>query len=153
MGIKATATKTADEIAHLSMLEQFHTIWQQITDENGNPYEYTLEDTEFTPPDRRDPPIDTNWARFVIRPNTSNQRSLSGRRFERRGNLGIQVFVTISIGIGEMSRITSLLKRGLEAKRLSNGVRFFGVEQQNLGVSNGYLQTNLVVEYLWLENK
>lgn len=98
-------------------------------------------------------PKDTTvtWARFVIRHATGGNVSLGSangtKRYNRAGVLAVQLFTPIGLGYSTTDLLTSIIMEAYEKGSTPNGVWFRNVRLVEVGVTDGWNQTNVISEF------
>lgn len=95
--------------------QRFITAWEaeMPLDDLGN-VAYTFEGEGFEAP--------ANWARVTVLHASARQTSAGGtgtRRFERRGNVFVQLFTDVELGRRAASRLADVARTVFEAQRVS----------------------------------
>lgn len=137
----ATFREAQDE-----MLALFKTVW----DATGHPalYENVADDPPTTA---------TPWARITLQHFPGGQRSLAGeagaRRWERNGQIIVQVFTPIGKGTGEAYDLAKIVADAYEGKATASQVWFRGVRVNNIGPDGAWFQLNVIVQFTYDEVK
>lgn len=134
------------EEARQEILTTFKTAW----DTTGHPayYENIREDlTSSVEP----------WARVTLRHVTGNNVSLTGslglQRFERTGNLTVQVFVPMGEGLTEGLTLAKVIADAFEGVSTTSGVWFRNTRVNEIGPDGSWFQINVIVDFLYDEVK
>ena len=106
---------------------------------------------------RFDPPDDEIWLRFSVRHFTRNQVSLGdvgGRKYERRGSVFVQCFAPQKDGMKGTDDVVAEVVTILEGKTLTpDNVRLFSANVREIGLLDGYHQTNVEVPFFYQETR
>lgn len=106
-----------------------------------------------------DPPLaDKPFARISVQHSTSNQSTFGetgGRRFRRAGLVIVQVFAPISAGGGVAlaERLAMIARDTYEGKGTPSGIWFRNAQIREIGATETWLQFNVVVEFIYDEQK
>ena len=138
-------TATFEE-ARQEILTTFKTAW----DTTGHPayYENIREDlTSSVEP----------WARVTLRHVTGRNASITGgignQRFERTGNLMVQVFVPTGEGLTEGLTLAKVVADAFEGVSTASGVWFRNTRVNEIGSEGSWFQINVIVDFLYDEVK
>ncbi len=97
------------------------------------------------------------WARVQVRTVTGNQASLSGDlgtlRWDRGGNVIIQIFVPLGEGLSEAKQLVKIVLDAYEGVTTPNGVWFRNARQNEVGSDGVWHQTNVIVDFTYDEIK
>lgn len=99
---------------------------------------------------------DAPWARVTVRHNDGQQRSMGtrgNRRFERSGQVIIQVFAPKSEGVTLRSKLGKIAIDSLEGNSTPGGVWFRNVRAQELGPDGAWSRVNVVADFSYDEIK
>jgi hypothetical protein len=139
--LSATITEARDQILAL-----FKAAW----DTTG--YTAIYDDRPGSTPDTTDP-----WARATVRHNTGRQATLAdatgARRYDRLGLATFQVFTPVGDGVKLADELSQLLVDAYEGKSTAGGIWFFNVRANEIGVADGWRQTNVIAEFRYQQQK
>jgi hypothetical protein len=110
---------------------------------------FTFEDEKFTPPSA------APWVRTVVRNLLGTQRTLGptgARRFARSALVLVDVFVPAGAGM-KISDALATLVRGIFEGVSFEGLEFFAGTVQEIGVSDGWHQTQVECPFSYEETK
>ncbi len=97
------------------------------------------------------------WARVVLRNVTGQQGSLSGalgtQRWDREGNVIIQVFVPAGEGLSRSKNLVKIVVDAFEGVATPLNVRFRNVRTNEIGESGEWFQVNVIADFLFDEIK
>lgn len=140
----ATITEARD-----SILSVFKSAFDANVETQNIPVEYddrtSVEDHD----------ANSQWARVTVKhnPNAFGQASLSGevgtKRFKREGFIIIQIFNPVNKGMVESDIIVQILLDAFEGKDTLNGIWFFNVGAEEIGVSAAWNQVNVKAEFIY----
>lgn len=100
------------------------------------------------------PRSDLPWARASVQHNFSTQRTLGttgNRRFERTGNVIIQLFNPRSVeqGMRLPDALADIAVRAYEGNAAPNGAWFRDVRYQEIGFSEPWFQVNVIADFVY----
>lgn len=100
---------------------------------------------------KTDRPTDGGFLRLNLHHTGGDQRTMGSegnRKFERLGMLTIQVFTAIGDGQTKSDLIVDIIKNIFEGRKSSvSGIWFRAVTWKRVGVSAGFWQTNIFVNF------
>ncbi len=100
-----------------------------------------------------DPPTDvaTPWLRFTAKHATGGNASLGGaagkKRRHRGGILAVQVFTKPGDGRSTADALVAIIQQAYESGSTGNGVWYRNVRFQEVGLSGGFQQTNVLADF------
>jgi hypothetical protein len=97
------------------------------------------------------------WIRMAVLHQTGGQESLGGvgdRKFMRAGQVVFQVFEPLNAGTSATDRLVQDIRLMFEGARIAgNTVRFTDAQINEVGVSDGWYQTNLNISFEYDEQR
>lgn len=134
------------QVAKDEILGLFKTAW----DTTG--YEAIYENVGDDPPGSADP-----WARATLRHFAGGQASLANdngrRRWEREGNIVIQIFVPAGDGLSEAYDLAKIVADAYEGAATASQVWFRNVRIQEVGPDKSWFQVNVIADFTYDEVK
>lgn len=132
------------EQARDEMLSVFRTAWQAA--QPIAPVQYPNVGQALAPPKTQGP-----WARVVVAHATGGQRTLAGeagtRRFGRVGILTAQIFAPVGGGTDLAYNLAQLVVDAYEGQSTPGGAWFRNTRVNEVGVSDGWFQLNVLVDF------
>lgn len=105
----------------------------------------------FPDKEETEKPTKEPWARVTLRHADGEQATLanhgSRRRWQRSGNLFVQVFTPVGEGLSRSYDLCKILTDALEGKSTARGVWFRNVRLNEIGTSDAWYQIN--IEATW----
>lgn len=99
----------------------------------------------------------TPWARATLRHGAGRNSSLTGgignQRFERTGNLIVQVFVPTGEGLTEGLTLAKVVSDAFEGVSTTSGVWFRNVTINEIGPDGQWFQINVLIDFIYDEVK
>lgn len=98
---------------------------------------------------------DGSWARITIKHADGGQLGFGAqtKRFNRKGTVFVQLFTKPSDGLRQSDLLTKIVTDAIEGKTTASGVWFTHVRVQDVGVSSGTWQTNVLADFSYDEVK
>ena len=107
--------------------------------------------------DEFDPPVDSPWARMVIKHNGAPQKTLgrpTTRKFDRLGSMFIQVFTPQREGTRRSSELIQRVVDGFEGARISGtSICFNDVIPREVGPTDHWYQVTIECEFRYTDIK
>ena len=107
--------------------------------------------------DSNPPPVDSPWARVILRHTTGRQATLANAqgqsRFRREGILTVSVFVKRGFGLPRSPDLATIVRDAFEGKSSPGGVWFRNVRIVEVGADGSWFIKNVVVEFTYDEIK
>lgn len=132
------------------ILALFKATWDASgLDSNGQPVKAVYDDTAEERPEQGQP-----WVRLMVKHTTGGQATVGGRpgqkRFRRFGILTVQVFTPFGQGLTLSDTLVNVVLGIFEGQQASlDGAFFYNCRPQEIGQSDDWHQTNVVVEFQW----
>lgn len=127
------------------------TVYQAFVDGIGLPVaQYTFANENFTPP----PSLP--WVRLSVQHQTGNQETLGAvgnRRFERAGQITMQIFVVKDDGLRDMDALIATCRGLFEGRTLTGPIRCTDADVQEIGNDGPWFQVNIDVNFAYEETR
>ena len=139
-------------IANDLILKRFIAEWEDRTI-------FTFENSQFTPPGLGIPGDTSDvaaWTRVVVRGRESFQETIGAtgnRKFQRKSEVFIQIFVPIDTGTGEANTLAQAAREIFEGVKLNGDIHFGAGIVEPIGVSDRWFQVNVTVPFDYWETK
>lgn len=118
---------------------------------NAWPYKVAWPGTNFDT--KKDVTAKDTWARYTIQHNFGDQSSLSDtlgkRRFNKEGNLIIQVFTPLNKGVISAYDAAEIVVKAYEGKSTPSGVWFRNVRINEVPSEGSWEQINVIVDFIY----
>jgi hypothetical protein len=105
------------------------------------------DDTEKSPP--KD--VKVTWLRALVKHATGSPASLGGsdakRKYKRTGDLIVQLFTPVGDGRSTADALVTIIMKAYEKGSTPNGVWFRNVRFKEIGLSDGWTQTNIYADF------
>lgn len=118
---------------------------------------YTFENEKSAPPEAVAQAAfgtDTgSWVRLSVRNTYSAQETLGpvgSRKFERRGDIHIQIFVPVDRGTADADTLLGQARAVFEGARFS-GITCYAGTPKEVGVDGRWYQVNVVIQFTYYE--
>ncbi len=138
--MSATLTQATERI-----LQTFVTDWAALTP-------FVFDNEKLVPPNPK-----ADWVRVVVRHAGGGQESLGdvgNRKFAREGSVFVQCFTPENEGRAASDLLVTAARNIFEGKTLSpESIRFTGTEVREIGVDEGYYQSNMEAFFNYTETK
>lgn len=129
--------------------DQMSQVLKDAIDESDD-YEDTLilwKDTDADPPNSTKEP----WIRFAVHHSSGRQASLSGalgtKRYRRNGIVRVRLFTAKGEGHSTSDVLGPIIMHAYEAGDTPDGVWFRNVRIQEVGVSGGWFETDILADF------
>lgn len=147
--MSATYSEAVDAI-----LEVFKTAW----DANApNPTLVDYQNVSVANNVKLPPDAELSWARVTLEHLDGGQGSLSGglgtQRYDRDGNLTIQIFTPAGTGLSEGHSLAKIVTDAYDGIATSNGVWFRNARVNEIGPDGDWYQINVIIDFNYDEIK
>jgi hypothetical protein len=109
---------------------------------------FTFENIKYEAADR--------WARVTVRMTSSRQRSMGPapfRRFERRGQIFVQLFGAVGVGRAELAGLVETVRTLYEAQTLGTDLTTYAANTQDVATEKKWFMVVVTIPFTHIESR